>query len=116
MLEAACRLPFVAFKHVRPPYDALRQLRTLGYDPQVVMRADNNRISSGLSGPGSGWRSCPRPRSTRWTTPSAWSGTSRGSRRARRRRLARHAPSPRSSSRARSRLPGAPRGMRASPQ
>jgi DNA-binding transcriptional LysR family regulator len=54
VLEAACRLPFIAFKHLRPPYDALRQLRTLGYDPQVVMRADDNRMLQRLVGTGLG--------------------------------------------------------------
>ena len=54
VLEAACRLPFIAFKHLRPPYDALRQLRALGYDPQVVMRADDNRTLQRLVGTGLG--------------------------------------------------------------
>jgi DNA-binding transcriptional LysR family regulator len=54
VLEAACRLPFIAFKHLRPPYDAVRQLRALGYDPQVVMRADDNRMLQRLVGTGLG--------------------------------------------------------------
>jgi DNA-binding transcriptional LysR family regulator len=54
VLEAACRLPFIAFKHLRPPYDAQHQLRTLGYDPQVVMRADDNRMLQRLVGTGLG--------------------------------------------------------------
>jgi DNA-binding transcriptional LysR family regulator len=53
-LSEACRLPFIAFKNVRPPYDAIRQLRALGYNPQVVMRTDDNRTLQTLVGVGLG--------------------------------------------------------------
>ncbi|WP_051342107.1 LysR family transcriptional regulator [Pseudonocardia spinosispora] len=54
VLREACRLPFISFKQVRPPYDAIRQLRALGYSPQVVMRTDDNRTLQNLVGIGLG--------------------------------------------------------------
>jgi DNA-binding transcriptional LysR family regulator len=53
-LAEACRLPFIAFRNVRPPYDAIRHLGALGYTPQVVMHADDNRTLQNLVSVGLG--------------------------------------------------------------
>jgi DNA-binding transcriptional LysR family regulator len=54
MLTAACQLPYIAFKQVRPPHDAVRQLRALGLDPQVILWTDDNRTLQRLVGAGIG--------------------------------------------------------------